>query len=147
MKTTNKITHTVRQQMIRHGFSQAERLTDIYKQFHNSKWPIMNRAREIYHMMRGFDFRIIGYNSQTFSCGFYYIDNTNDYHFVYVTRDNIYDTNIGGKENCISCCTIKSTSSKSINLVKEKNRKNRDNKKMYTLDDFFEGGIENEREH
>ena len=99
--------------------------------------------------MRGYDFRIIGYNSQTFSCGFYYIDNNNDYHFVYVTRDNIYDTNIGGKENLISCCTIKSAPSKSINLVKEKNKKNREKnaKTMCTLDDFFEGGIENEREY
>ena len=142
MKKTNNITHTIRQQMIKHGFSQVERLTDIYKHFHNSKWPIMNRAREIYHMMRGFDFRIIGKNSQTFSCGFYYIDNNNDYHFVYVTRDNIYDNNIGGKENLIACCTISPEPSKQINLVKEKNTKS-----MYTLDDFFEGGIENEREH
>lgn len=126
------LTQTTKQNMIRHGFSQAQQLQDIYKTFHKSKYAIINRAYEVYNLMRGYDFRIIGKNSQTFSAGFYYKDNDNLFHFVYITRDEVYDCFVGGKENLIACGTI--------NLIKEKNHK------IYTLDDFTNVKIE-ESEH
>ena len=133
MVKVKRLTQTTKQLMIKHGFSQAERLTDIYKTFHNSKWNIMNKARDVYHLMRGYDFKIIGKNSQTFSAGFYYKDNKEDIHFVYITRDEIYDCFVGGKENLIACATLVEDKAETINLVKEKNKK-----QMVTLDNFMD---------
>ncbi len=122
MIKVKRLTQTTKQLMVKHGFSQAKRLEDIYKTFHQSKYAIMNRAYEIFNLMRGYDFRIIGKNSQTFSAGFYYKDNNEKIHFVYITRDEIYDCFVGGKENLIACATLVEDMEEK-NLVKVKNKK------------------------
>lgn len=71
-------------------------ISELYK---NASYRKYNAEIMIINEMdrrNGYDYRVIGGNSMTFSCGYQYKDNNNMTHLVYHTAYNSYDIMVGG---------------------------------------------------
>lgn len=61
-------------------------LDDLYKNASIYKHNAYRYCRDLYYKYNGYDFKIIGGNSMTFSVGFKFIENGIEY-FAYITKD------------------------------------------------------------
>lgn len=68
-----------------HKMSNTYSLSDCYNSYSYAKERAYNYCRNLYNEYNGYDFKIISYNTNQFSVGFYcdFDDKTN---FVYITK-------------------------------------------------------------
>ena len=66
--------------------SNYYRLDDLYKNASHYKENAYFYCRDLYFKLNGYDFKIIGGNSMTFSVGFKFVENGIEY-FAYITKD------------------------------------------------------------
>lgn len=71
-------------------------ISELYKNASSAKWRAENYIIGEMVGKNGYDYRVIGGNSMTFSCGYQYKDKDNMTHLVYHTAYNRYDIMVGG---------------------------------------------------
>lgn len=70
-----------------HKMSNTYSLYDCYNSHSYAKERAYNYCCNLYSKLNGYDFKIISYNTNQFSVGFYYKnENDNTTRFVYITK-------------------------------------------------------------
>ena len=64
------------------------KLSDCYNNYSRAKENAYNNCRNLYSLLDGYHFRITGYNCNTFTCGYLFDTNENQYIIIH-TR--VYD--------------------------------------------------------
>lgn len=70
--------------------SRSYSLNDVYSRYSLAKDHAMQKCRDKYIRDNGYDFRIVGYNSQFFSVGYKVCDKKGKEIFVWITPWNVY---------------------------------------------------------
>lgn len=81
-----KLNKQIENAMRMHKMSNAYSLSDCYNNYSYAKEKAYNYCKDLQAQYNGYNFMIISYNTMQFSAGFYYIDNDNKHHFVYITK-------------------------------------------------------------
>lgn len=71
----------------RHNQSNNYSLQDCYSNYSVYKARAMTHCYKLFNEKNGYDLKIIGYNCNTFSVGFYFDDEQGIQKFMYITRD------------------------------------------------------------
>lgn len=71
-------------------------ISQLYKDASYRKYNAENSIINEMYRINGYDYRVIGGNSMTFSCAYQYKDKDNMTHLVYHTAYNRYDVMVGG---------------------------------------------------
>lgn len=70
-----------------HKMSNTYSLNDCYNNYSYAKENAYNYCKDLQTKYNGYDFKIISYNTNQFSVGFYYKnENDNTTRFVYITK-------------------------------------------------------------
>lgn len=64
-------------------------LSDCYGNYSKAKENAYNNCRNLYSLLDGYHFRITGHNCNTFTCGYLFDTNENQYIIIH-TRDYTY---------------------------------------------------------
>lgn len=90
-----KLTQKQLQMINNYKYARYDSLAQCYK---NCSWAKEKAENEILREMcnnNGYDYRICGFNSCTFSCAYRYKDNQGYEHLVYHTHINRFDFIVG----------------------------------------------------
>ena len=90
-----KLTQKQIQMLNNYRYAKYDSIGQLYKNASCYKWQAQYAILAECEKVNGYDYRVIGGNSMTFSCAYRY-DDKDGQHLVYHTAYNKYDFIIGG---------------------------------------------------
>lgn len=90
-----KLTKKQQQMIASYKYARYSTIGELYKNASCYKWQAENSILREMRENSGYDYRVIGGNSMTFSCAYRYDDKQGQTHLVYHTAYNRYDFVIG----------------------------------------------------